>query len=159
MIGDWDLALQLTKNLKDEMEDAAAKGMKIIGLQAEKIAKMHISRQDLNWKPLNEEYKERKKKQGYSTNILVRTSTYFQNITTYTTKTTTFAGVRRAVTDDDGNEIANLAAVHEFGSAKAGIDKRPLWTPTFVEVKEWIKKEKPFLRIFFKQVRSKYKLK
>lgn len=158
MFGDWDAAMRLSHNLHSEIVDASKKALMIIGLKAEKIAKLHINRQDLNWQPLNKAYKARKEKQGDSNLILVKKSQYIQSITSYVVDLTAFAGVKRSAVNKEGKEIANIAAVHEYGSPRRGIPERPLWKPTFKEVTTWIEKEKPFLRIFFKQVRSKYRL-
>lgn len=151
MIGDWDRVRRIAQNINNDMEDAASKSLKQIGLVAEKISKQHISRQDLKWEPLKSSYKKRKRKQGYSTKTLVRTSTYFQAITSFTTGNSAHAGVKRSAKSKEGEELANIARVHEFGSPSRNIPARPLWRPTFQETKQWISEKKPFLTELMKK--------
>ena len=96
--------------------------------------------QDLGWKALNKDYKDHKKRKGLSTNILVSSSAYFQAITSFTKGKRVNVGVKKAARDKEGNEIANIAAIHEFGSSKRNIPARPLWQPTLEETTKWLAK-------------------
>lgn len=136
-IGDWDKVRMLIFRLGDECEQAQQISLKRFGLKAEGLAKAHISNQDLGWNSLNPEYLARKIRKGYSENILVKTSSYFQSITSYVVGDTVYAGVKKIVKDKNGVEIANIARIHEFGSLSSGIPARPLWRPTLEETVTW----------------------
>ena len=138
LTGKWNLVNAITKNLEKVGNEAMKEGLMKVGLFAEGKAKSHISKQDLNWKPLNQDYKRRKERDGFSTNTLVKTSAYFQAITSYVQGKNAYIGVKKVARDKEGNEIANIAAVHEFGSSKQGIPARPLWQPTIKETATWM---------------------
>lgn len=143
-IGDWDRVHRLTNSLTKEMLVAQKLSLIRFGLKAEALAKTHMSKQDLNWTPLSVKYlarKVRSQSPRLSENILVATGSYFSAITTYVKRDTVYAGVRKEAKDKDGNNIANIAAVHEYGSRTGHIPKRPLWKPTFREVVAWHVKE------------------
>lgn len=154
--GDWDKAKRLIGNIGTELIEARDTSLKRFGLKAESIAVQHMSKQDLGWKPLKASYLAQKIKQGFSDNILVRTSSYFQAITSWVDKAQVFIGVRRDVKDKDGNVIADIARVHEFGSDSAGIPKRELWKPTLAEAVKWHEKNNMPEKIFLKNIKSKY---
>ncbi len=145
-VGNWEKVARLIKAIKPEMIAARNESLQRWGLKAEGLAKKHISMQDLNWKPLKPETLAAKIRAGYSTNILVQTSTYFQSITSWADLTggMVFAGVKKQARDKEGNVLADIAAVHEYGSVSGKIPKRPLWQPTFEEVMVWhIAKNQP----------------
>ena len=135
-IGNWDKVTSIINNLENEAKKASDISVKRWGLTAERIAKKHISAQDLGWQALSQTYLDSKVKKGYSKNILVRTSSYFQSITSWTMQGYAFVGVKREAKDSYGNVIANIAAVHEYGSITANIPARPLWQPTLEEMKK-----------------------
>lgn len=140
LTGDWLKVTSITRSLEQLGQQAMAEGLAKTGLYAEGKSKKHISSQDLNWTPLKKSYKDMKSKRGFSTNILVKSSAYFQSITSWSKGKTVYVGVKKVARDKEGNEIANIAAVHEFGSTKRNIPARPLWQPTLKETKEWLKK-------------------
>lgn len=136
-VGDWGKVTRLVNELGKEALRAQRLSLMRWGLKAEAIAKLHISKQDLNWAELNPDYLAKKVREGKSENILVATSTYFGSITSYVLSDAAYAGVRKNIVDDKGIEIANIAAVLEYGSPKMGIPERPLWKPTLIEVTIW----------------------
>lgn len=140
LIGDWLKVDHITQQLEVLGKQAMVEGLVKTGLYAEGKAKSHISKQDLGWKQLNQKYKAYKAKKGLSTNILVSSSAYFQAITSYTVGKQVNVGVKKVARDKEGNEIANIAAVHEFGSTKRNIPARPLWKPTLDETTKWLEK-------------------
>lgn len=140
LIGDWLKVDHITKQLEVLGKQTMVEGLAKTGLYAEGVAKKHISNQDLGWKALNKDYKDQKKKKGLSTNILVSSSAYFQAITSFTKGKQVNVGVKKAARDKEGNEIANIAAIHEFGSSKRNIPARPLWQPTLEETTKWLSK-------------------
>ena len=140
LIGDWIKVDHITKQLEVLGKQTMVEGLAKTGLYAEGVAKKHISNQDLGWKALNKDYKDQKKRKGLSTNILVSSSAYFQAITSFTKGKQVNVGVKKAARDKEGNEIANIAAIHEFGSSKRNIPARPLWQPTLKETTKWLSK-------------------
>ena len=135
--GDWAKVARLIGNMSKEMKRAQELSLKRFALKAEGTAKKHISDQDLGWAALKAATVADKKRKGYSDKILVRTSDYFQAITSYTLKDHAYIGVLKVAKNKDGNVIANIAAVHEFGSPKRNIPERPLWKPTLDETITW----------------------
>ena len=123
--GRWDLVGLLTANLDKEIEASNKTGLKQVGLIGEKLAQEHLSNQDLSWKPLGIATQERKKKKGQSDKILIATSTYFQAITSQTARNMAWIGVKKEVRNKDGEVVADIAAVHEYGSLARNIPARP----------------------------------
>lgn len=131
--GNWRGANKTVRSLQHEMRNAQNTALKRWGLFAERTAVGHISRQDLRWRALKPATISAKVRQGYSENILIRSSTYFQSITSYVLKDTAYAGVRKQINYGNGMEVANIAAIHEFGTKDGRIPARPLWQPTYKE--------------------------
>lgn len=139
--GDWDKVARAIHAIKKEMENARQEALKRWALKAEGIAKKHISAQDLGWQALKPETLARKVKQGYSDNILVQSSDYFQGITSWVDKKsgTALAGIKKNVRNSKGDDLTSIARVHEFGSDSGTIPARPLWRPTSEETIQWIR--------------------
>ena len=154
--GDWERVTSLVANIQKEMKKAQDVALKRWGLFAERTAIMHISKQDLGWAPLEAGTISAKVRAGYSENILVRTSTYFQSITSYVKDDVSYAGVKKTALYKGGVEVANIAAIHEFGSDSANIPARPLWKPTFDETLQAIKTKNDFnpTLIFLKNIKK-----
>lgn len=140
LIGNWNAVNAITTHIERLGKEAMKDGLVKTGLYAEGRAKGHISKQDLGWKPLKQVYAESKAKKGLSNSILVSTSAYFQAITSYVQGNVAYVGIKKIARDKEGNQIANIAAVHEFGSSKAKIPARPLWQPTIKETEKWLEK-------------------
>ncbi|CAB4185089.1 hypothetical protein UFOVP1492_121 [uncultured Caudovirales phage] len=149
-VGNWAGAKAVINSLGAKMYAAQQLSLRRFGLKAEAIAKGHISAQDLNWKPLSPKTLAAKIRAGYSENILVQTSTYFQSITTWVAGETVYIGVKREARDKEGNVIANIARVHEYGSTSAGIPARPLWGPSLSEAVKWHLATNTPAEIFFR---------
>lgn len=133
--GAWGQVANLIRNIGPEMRMAKRDSLYRFAAKTEAIAVTHISAQDLGWKRLKAATIRRKKKKGFSTNILVETSTYFQSITSWVANDTAYIGVKRGVYEPDGTEVANIAAIHEFGAG--AIPARPLWKPSLNEALIW----------------------
>jgi hypothetical protein len=162
-IGDWNKVVSLVFSISKGMEKARETSLKRFGLKVEGLAKTHISTQDLNWKPLSPTYKAWKLRGGgknntkkLSENILVATSTYFQSITSWVDGETVYAGVRREASYADGAKVANIAAVHEFGSPSRNIPARPLWKPSYKEAIAWHKTSNSPEKLFLENIKKKY---
>lgn len=136
-IGHWNKVRRITNRLQKDIKKAQGIALKRWGLLAERIAVLHISKQDLGWVPLEPKTITAKVNKGYSENILTASSTYFQSITSYVDGDTVYAGVKKDVKYEGGGSVANIAAVHEFGTEH--IPARPLWRPTLEEVVEKIR--------------------
>lgn len=137
-VGDWKKVTNLVANIGKEMLAAQKISLMRVGLKAEGTAKKHISQQDLGWKPLKPATIAYKIRKGYSENILVMTSSYFQSITSWVVNDTVYAGVKRGVVHKkSGTEMGIIARVHEYGSLSGKIPARPLWQPTMEETIEW----------------------
>lgn len=139
--GDWVRVEALIGDLANMAQKAKEVSLMNWGLKAEGLAKKHINNQDLGWKELDIKYLASKIRKGYSENILVRTSDYFQAITSWvdTPNETVYAGVKKAKMDVEGHIIADIAAVHEYGTKDGRIPARPLWQPVFEETMKWFK--------------------
>lgn len=153
--GDWMKVARLIGNLAKEMQDAREKSLKLWGLKAEGLAKAHITAQDLSWPSLTPEYLASKLRSGKSENILVASSSYFQSITSWVQTGTVYAGVKKTAKYADGEEIADIAALHEFGSKSGDVPARELWQPTFKETMTWyVKSDKTPAALFRKQMKK-----
>ena len=154
--GDWEKVTNLVTHLQEEMTKAQNIALKRIALYAEGKAIKHISNQDLGWEPLKASTISAKVRAGYSENILVRTSTYFQAITSYVKDDIAYAGVKITSKYANSEEVANIAAIHEFGSNDANIPARPLWGPTLKDTVNATKIRKDLnpTEIFLKNIKK-----
>lgn len=142
-----DLEMIVTNNnlpLLAQMEELIRKNlhrtMRKIGVQLEAKARLHIQHQDLNWKALSDEWLAYKKKNGFSNQIYIMTSSYIQNITWQYTETDfkLDVGLMRSamwINPENGHiePLADIAFALEFGYDPKNIPKRPLWGPTLEE--------------------------
>jgi hypothetical protein len=134
--GDWNKLDVLSKTLRTGLVESCHISVKLFALSAEKIAKEHISKQDLGWKPLSAQYAKSKQKKGFSEKILVRTSTYYQSITSWREGFSGYAGVKKTVREPTGEMVADIAKIQEYGNSKT--PSRPLWQPTYKEaITKW----------------------
>jgi hypothetical protein len=115
-----------------------------IGLSAEKDAKATIRDQSENWAKLSPKYlayktstsPKRKQQKRYSEKILIRTSSYFQSITSFVKDDKAYIGVTvSAKNSETGQSIAEYARVLEYGSVSKNIPPRPLWSSVLERVK------------------------
>lgn len=155
-IGSWGLASAIIKRLSYDLQQSRDKSLRLISLYAEKTAITHLRDQDLNWKPLKPNTLKRKLKVGESEKTLIATSSYFQSITSWLQKDTALVGVKRNVRNKQGQVIANIARVHEFGSPLRRIPKRPLWKPTLKETIVFANKEANPAKLYLEFIKKKY---
>lgn len=133
--GPWEAVTKLLKDVDKVMAEASLEAARKSGLMAESIAKKKLGGQTENWAPLQERTKKRKEKKGQSDAILIATSQYFQTITTWDDgKKRVLVGVKRTARTREGEPLAEVAAVHEYGSRIRNIPARPLWGPTVKEL-------------------------
>jgi hypothetical protein len=157
-VGDWAKVSSLINNLSEDFLKARDICLKRFGVKLEAIVRGHIFSQDLSWRPLSKAYKEQKVAEGHSENILVRTSTYYQAITSIQKADMIFVGIKRDEKTEDGEDLKNIAATHEFGSLSQNIQARPLWQPSFTEALDWNKKNNSPASVLLKLVKDKYKV-
>lgn len=134
---------QIFQRMEKKLKSVITKKLTEIAEELEAAAVKHIQAQDLNWEKLSKAYQKKKEKLGQSEMTLVATSTYFRNITSKVGEDgmTAWAGVRRGVKTKEGEDVVDLAYVHEYGSEDGRIPARPLWRPVFTEGKESIHKK------------------
>lgn len=155
-IGEWERVAKMVAAIGPNMKKAQELSLRRWGLKAEGTAKKHVSAQDLGWVPLKPATISKKVAAGFSENILVETSTYFQAITSWVDGDMVHAGVRRGVRTKDGEvELGKVAATHEYGSEDGRIPARPLWKPTFDETMIWHQQKNTPL-MHFAQLMARY---
>lgn len=155
-VGRWDLAGMVTKNLKHDIKDSNLIVNRKMGSLLERYVIKWIKRQPGLWAPLNEKYKKRKEKQGYSNLTLRRTGTLINNITSVANVDMFFCGVKREVKYNDGESVANIALIMEVGSAKRNIPPRPYLTPAMRWMGMKIRTEKLYEVMLMDYIRKKY---
>lgn len=152
-IGQWDQVHLLTSRLGEEFEAARNIALKKIGLHIEGQAKRYMSTQTLDWEPLKAATIRAKVREGESEKILIATSTYFQSITSWVREGTAYAGVKRKVKSEDGEEVADIARIHEYGLGNN--PERELWKPSLIDAIEYYTKKRPHIKAL-KERLSKY---
>lgn len=154
--GNWRGAASLIDNLEKECKIAVDTSLKRFALKAEGTAKKHLRDQDLGWAPLKAATLAAKIRKGYSEKTLIRTSSYFQSITSWVdgSSDTAYVGVKKEVKERDGRYIYEIARVHEMGSLSGLIPARPLWRPTMEETVEWHRKNNNPAQIFLRNIKK-----
>jgi len=136
--GDWvkfqSVIDKIGDGFKSEMSQQVMKGLKLI----EARVLSHIDKQDLEWDELSEKYAKRKENEGLDPDILRATNRMYSNITTKRMNSFQgMTGVRRGVMTDDGDDIVDVALIHEQPDNDGTImPARKLWEPTFKEVEK-----------------------
>lgn len=152
-VGDWKKVEMLIGNLAKEMENARQVSLKRWALKAEALAKQHMSKQDLGWTALAPKTLAAKVRKKQSTLILIATSDYFQAITSWVKDNIAYAGVKKEAKNEDGDLVADIARIHEFGAGNT--PARPLWTPAFEETLAWyVTSDSTPTKIFAKNIQK-----
>lgn len=152
-IGDINKFLRDLQNLPKNIDAGIEQALQKTAAKGEQIAVKHIKNQDLGWIALKKATIKRKQKLGHSNKTLIATSTYIQSITSVTIGNYCFVGIRREAKSKDGESLANIAMVHEYGSEKRGIKARKLWKPTSLELKAWVQQSGVFVKEIRKQIK------
>lgn len=140
LTGDWDrLSRTLdraAKKYKNNQARAIGRSLKLI----ERQVLSHLDQQDLEWPELSETHSKRKAAQRLSPDILRATNEMYQNITTVQPSAFSGAvGVQRGVKNDEGDEVTDIALIHEQPEDDGKvIPARKLWKPTFEEMKDQV---------------------
>lgn len=144
----FNQAGKFIRSLKGNMLAASIKTLHLAGLEGEKQAKLYIINQEgaLGSNP------KKKVREGGSEKTLVDTSTYLQSITSEVdrTKMIAYAGVKRTKKYSNGENVANIAEIHEYGSKARNIPARPVWRPVSKSVQKWLIDSQTFYREFQK---------
>lgn len=143
MTGDWKKANKILGDLADKLDRAAELSLRQAVLIVERIVVQHFQNQDLGWAGhKHKSYTEMKAKKGFSTAILIMTSTLMNSITTKIREPGVegFVGVLRGAGGSGGKDGVMIGAVHEYGSAKRGIPPRPYLRPSLEEAVPEIEK-------------------
>lgn len=142
--GDFGKANKLLSNFVENVTKAEKNILAKVALKAEQLAVERIKSQPSEWKRLNPAYLKRKlgiaggrlRKDGKkdrrfknkSEKILIASSTYINSITSNVSSSlVAYAGVPKSARYEDGQSVAKIAAVHEYGSTKKNIPARPVW--------------------------------
>jgi hypothetical protein len=136
--GDINKAESLFRNLVNNMTKAERAILKEVSLKAEQLAVDRIKSQPSEWKALSPSYLQWKISKGYSENMLIKTSSMIQSITSGVDGLTGYAGVTKTARNKEGESVANIAAVHEYGSVKMNIPARPVWQVVHRQVIQYI---------------------
>lgn len=148
-VGEWDKVKAKidSANLIKGIEAANDLAMKNVTAIGERIVVKMLVSQTLSWPKLQPNTLKRKlnRKPSGSNKILIDTTTYEQSITHFIDNRNGFIGVRRVAAYKNGESIANIAAVHEYGVRSLNIPKRPLFLPAKNLLMAWVKARKPFL--------------
>jgi hypothetical protein len=144
--GDWDLVLNLANNMSADVRNANKIVLAQLALRAEAMAVKFIRDQSLPWRKLSAQYLARKQRAGLSYKIYVATSQLFQNITSTVDSqaTKSFAGIFRKVKNKEGQYVADIAKILEYGSIKRNIPPRKLWSVVFREMRKHLIREQMF---------------
>ena len=137
-VGQWDLAGLLTRNLNSDIDKSNKIVLMQIGLELEGMIVKRIHSQPSEWEPLSEKYQKRKAKEGKSNLMLIATSTMVNSVTSVVKYPLVAAGVKRGAFNEDGVEVANVAAVMHFGSEKRNIPPRDFLTKPYQEMRKKI---------------------
>jgi hypothetical protein len=125
--GDINKVDSLFRNLVNNMTTAERAILKEVSLKAEQLAVDRIKSQPSEWKALSPSYYKWKVDKGFSEKTLIKTSSMIQSITSGVDGLVGYAGVTKTARNKDGESVANIAAVHEYGSVKMNIPARPVW--------------------------------
>ncbi|WP_291726174.1 hypothetical protein [Bernardetia sp.] len=153
--GDFGKVNKVFENLNQNLIKAEKNILARIASKAEQLAVDRIKSQPSEWKRLSPAYLKRKlggswgriRKDGKrdrrfknrSEKILISSSTYINSITSNVSNSlVAYAGVPKNAKYDNGESVAKIAAIHEYGSTKRNIPARPVWLPVKNQVRNYI---------------------
>jgi len=138
LTGDWAKGLKVLDKLANKVKDQTGKKIAQGIKKVERKVLDHMDMQDLDWDDLTPAHAKRKKEKGLSPDTLRASNQMYSNITTHQADDFTGAvGVKRGVKNQDGEDITDVAIIHEQPDNDGKkIPARKLWEPTFDEVKD-----------------------
>lgn len=139
--GDWIRCMKALDNLANKTKSEMGKKIGRSILKIEAKVQAHMNDQDLGWDELDAAYAARKaaaKNPRLSPDTLRATNRMYDNITTRQNDDFSGSvGVRRGVKNDDGEDVTDIAIIHEQPDNDGKIiPARKLWEPTYNEVKD-----------------------
>lgn len=145
--GDINAVLAHLQNFPKKLDEALQQGFMQVAAKGEQIVVKHLKNQDLQWLPLKKATIAAKKRKGHSNKKLIATTSMMQSITSMTVGNYSFIGVRRgSIHSETGEQLANIAAVHEYGSEARNIKPRKLWKPSMLELKKYVQESGVFVK-------------
>lgn len=155
-IGNWDLAGMMTDDMAKNIEKSNKIVLGQIGAETERGIVLWIEKQPSIWPRNNDKYKKWKEDHGFSNLILRKTSTLINSITSKLEYPKVFVGVKRGATYKSGEEVANVAAIMEFGSVARNIPARPYLRPVFRVMTMKIRRDMLFQKRLLELLKRKY---
>lgn len=149
----------MAEGVGKDMSLTGSVAMKQLSLKGESIMKKWIVSQPSSWPALSESYKSRKQREGKSTKALIRTSSMLQSIKGYTQQRAALIGIKRNATNEDGEVLANIALIHEYGSEARNIPARPFMDPTYRHLIREIQQNGLMVKFLKARLARKYGLK
>lgn len=159
-VGDWNRATRLCNNIGGDIDKVTKTVLRQIGLKTERLVVKYIKSQPGSWKPLDETYKERKIKQGYSPMMLIRTSDYFQKINSHFDEVNkqVFVGVKKGVKNKEGDDLVEIGAVLEYGRKSDKDGGRPHFRPIHKRMNRVIRRNDIFNKSVLDYIHKKYSI-
>ena len=134
LTGDWKGIERKLASLGSDLDDALEVATEQNAQETRTALVMHIQNQDLGWTELDPAYVRAKESKSLSNQTLIATGTLLSSITVYKKdKFSAFVGALRSA--GSRNATWFIAPIMEFGSPKRNIPARPLFRPTFKEMK------------------------
>jgi hypothetical protein len=136
LFGRWDIAIKNFNRLPHDLKQECLRAQRSIAEKYFRIVRGHLKNQDIpGWTPLNERYLARKIEKGQATEMLIRDYYYLQSIKVWRKDNIYHVGVPKQLTYPNGKSISRIAAIHENKSLVSDQPYRPLWRPSFEELK------------------------
>ncbi|MAX80387.1 MAG: hypothetical protein CL843_09445 [Crocinitomicaceae bacterium] len=157
--GDWAKAKLLSTTLKSTMKLSADPGFSSLALKGESLMKRYIRKQPTSWPALSTKYKQGKLRQGKSDKMLIRTSSMLLSIKGFSANSNAYIGVKRNAENDEGEKLANIAAIMEKGSKVRNIPARPFIEPVYKHLIRRIEKDGLFHKYLKMEMERKYGIK
>jgi hypothetical protein len=138
LTGDWKKALAVLDGAANNIKKGMSKTIRRKMIDVERRVLAHVDDQDLGWDELDPKYADQKEKKGLSPDTLRASNQMYSNITTAQIDDFTGAvGVQRGVKNKDGEDVTDVAIIHEQPDNDGTIiPARKLWEPTFDEIKD-----------------------
>lgn len=127
--GDWAKVEKLFAGIGERFKANVEAATKKNGVLLKTTIIQAFEQQGPGWQAHSPAYAKRKKRMGKE-QILITTGQLMGSISThYPAFNEGFVGVKKGTASKGGQDIVNIAAVHEFGSPKRKIPARPFIAP------------------------------
>jgi len=143
LTGDWIKTQSVFNTIELTMAVGASAGQKAFAERLKKLVKRHIRTNGAGitpaWKPVSKKYAAYKTKMGKNPLDLYRMSgLYYRSIEVWNVGPNWYTGLK-ANTKHPGKKgrytLAQIARILESGSSVRNIPARPLWSPSFKQLK------------------------